>query len=99
MTLTPVPETKKVSGIKLPSTGGGRAEIGNADCSDSVDVGDLLILKAKFGSNDGDSRYQSYADFDGNGSIDVEDFLIFKKNFGKTLDAAPTFDATLCKPQ
>ena len=87
--------TVKVSGLSLG--GGGRAEIGNADCSDSVDVGDLLIMKAAFGASVGDSDYRTYADFDGNGTIDVEDFLILKKNFGKILDAAPSTAPGLCK--
>ena len=85
----------KISGLQLG--GGGRAEIGNPDCSDSVDVGDLLILKAAFGSSTGGDSYKTYSDFDGNGTIDVEDFLILKKNFGKVLDAAPSTDANLCK--
>ena len=85
----------KVSGLSLG--GGGRAEIGNADCSDSVDVGDLLLFKAAFGSSKGGADYKTYADFDGNGTIDVEDFLILKKNFGKVLDAAPAPVPGLCK--
>ena len=85
----------KVSGLSLG--GGGRAEIGNPDCSDSVDVGDLLIFRAAFGSSEGDDDYKTYADFDGNGSVDVEDFLILKQNFGKTLDAAPGALPILCE--
>ena len=88
----------KVPGINLPSPGGGRAEVGNADCSAAIDVGDLMILKSSFGSSVGADNYQPYADFDGNGTVDVEDFLILKKNYGKVLDDAPAFVSNLCKP-
>ena len=88
----------KISGLEI-NPNGGRADIGNPDCSDSVDVGDLLILKAAFSANKGDEDYETFADFNGDGSIDVQDFLIFKKNFGKFLDHAPAFEAGMCKPE
>jgi hypothetical protein len=99
VTVTDDGVAKKVYGVTLPEPGGGRAEIGNPDCNDYVDIDDLSILVSVFGSSMGDGKYQTYADFDGSGFIDLDDYVILKQNIGKTLDAAPAFDATLCKPQ
>jgi hypothetical protein len=91
-------KTARSFGINLPPVGGGRAEIGNPNCDTVVNITDLVLLKPGFGTAVGDTAYKTYLDFDGNGIIDVADFLILKKYFGNELSAAPTPDATLCKP-
>jgi hypothetical protein len=91
-------KTTKAFGLNLPPAGGGRAEIGNPNCDTVVNITDLVMLKPGFGTAEGETGYQTYLDFDGNGIIDVADFLILKKYFGNELDAAPSSDPVLCKP-
>jgi len=92
-------DTAFVNGVSLAMPGGGRAEVGNVNCDSVVNITDLVLLKAGFGAAQGESAYQTYLDFDGNGVIDVADFLVLKNYFGMELDAAPAFDATLCAPR
>ena len=50
-----------------------------------VDFPDFLLFVGKFGSKQGDERYEDRFDLDGNGTIDFSDFLSFASNFGKTV--------------
>jgi hypothetical protein len=90
--------TNRAYGADLPMDGGGRAEVGNPNCDNSVNITDMVLLRKGFGAAEGDSNYRSYLDFNGNGVIDVSDFMIMKKYFGMELDTAPTHDASLCAP-
>lgn len=49
-----------------------------------VDFPDFLLFVGKFGSKQGDERYEDRFDLDGNGAIDFSDFLSFVNNFGQT---------------
>ena len=49
-----------------------------------VDFPDFLLFVGKFGSKQGDERYEDRFDLDGNGAIDFSDFLSFVNDFGKT---------------
>ena len=94
---------KEVRGITLPrdSDMGGAAEIGNANCDDTVDVSDYGILKKAFNSDafTNTANYHLYADFNGDGYVDVSDYGILKKNMGATLSKTPVKDGNpLCKP-
>ena len=48
-----------------------------------VDFPDFLLFVGKFGSKQGDERYEDRFDLDGNGTIDFSDFLSFINDFGK----------------
>ena len=48
-----------------------------------VDFPDFLLFIGKFGSKQGDERYEDRFDLDGNGVIDFSDFLNFVNDFGK----------------
>ena len=48
-----------------------------------VDFPDFLLFVGKFGSKQGDERYEDRFDLDGNGTIDFSDFLSFVNDFGK----------------
>ena len=48
-----------------------------------VDFPDFLLFVSKFGSKQGDERYEDRFDLDGNGAIDFSDFLSFVNDFGK----------------
>ena len=53
------------------------------DQNGAVDFPDFLLFVGKFGSKQGDERYEDRFDLDGNGAIDFPDFLIFVNGFGK----------------
>ena len=48
-----------------------------------VDFPDFLLFIGKFGSKQGDEKYEDRFDLDGNGAIDFSDFLSFVNDFGK----------------
>ena len=48
-----------------------------------VDFPDFLLFVGKFGSKQGDERYEDRFDLDGNGVIGFSDFLNFVNDFGK----------------
>ena len=48
-----------------------------------VDFPDFLLFVGKFGSKQGDEKYEDRFDLDGNGAIDFSDFLSFVNDFGK----------------
>ena len=48
-----------------------------------VDFPDFLLFVGKFGSKQGDERYEDRFDLDGNSVIDFSDFLNFVNDFGK----------------
>lgn len=74
----------KVAMPALPLPGGGKAEVGNANCDTAINMKDFNALKAAFNSNSGDVSYKTYADFNGDGAVNMKDFNILKANFGKT---------------
>ena len=53
------------------------------DQNSVVDFPDFLLFVGKFGSKQGDEKYEDRFDLDGNGAIDFSDFLIFVNDFGK----------------
>ena len=59
------------------------------DASGTVDFPDFLLFVSKFGSRQGDERYEARFDLDGDGEVGFGDFLIFAGSFGKT-EPAPT---------
>ncbi len=50
-----------------------------------VDISDFLLFVEKFGSRQGDGKYEAKYDLDGNGSIGISDFLRFANDFGKAV--------------
>ena len=59
-----------------------------------VGIPDFLEFVEKFGSRQGDEKYDAKYDLDGNGEIGIPDFLIFVDNFGKAVPVrrAPVFE-------
>ena len=49
-----------------------------------VGIPDFLEFVEKFGSRQGDEKYEAKYDLDGNGVIEIPDFLIFVDSFGKS---------------
>ncbi len=56
---------------------------GDANGDGRVDLTDLAIVLAGFGSCSGETTYLAEADFDGNGCIDLTDLGILLSNFGR----------------
>ena len=54
------------------------------DGNGKVDVNDFLLFIAKYGSSQGDGKYEAKYDLDSDGTIGVSDFLAFIKFFGQT---------------
>ena len=54
------------------------------DGSGTVDFTDFLLFVGKFGSRQGDERYEARFDLDGDGEVGFGDFLIFAGSFSKT---------------
>jgi hypothetical protein len=52
------------------------------DDNGATGVSDFLMLKASFGSMEGEPAYDPNADFDGNTAVGVYDFLIFSPEWG-----------------
>jgi len=77
----------KVAPAALPMSGGGKAEVGNANCDAYVNMKDFNVLKAAFNSSSGDSKYKTNADFNGDGIVNMKDFNILKANFSKAFSA------------
>ena len=48
-----------------------------------VGVGDFLLFVARFGSMQGDGKYEAKYDLDGDGQVGVSDFLVFFGFFGQ----------------
>ena len=59
-----------------------------------VGIPDFLEFVEKFGSRQGDEKYEAKYDLDGNGEIGIPDFLVFVDNFGKAVPVrrAPMFE-------
>ncbi len=55
------------------------------DNSGVVDFPDFLLFVAKFGSRQGDEKYDDRFDLDGDGEIGFGDFVNFVANFGKAV--------------
>ena len=49
-----------------------------------VDVDDFLLFIAKYGTNQGDGKYEAKYDLDSDGTIGISDFLAFIGFFGQT---------------
>jgi hypothetical protein len=47
-----------------------------------VNLADLLILAAAFGSEPGDTNWNPACDFNGDGQVDVSDLLMLAENWG-----------------
>ena len=50
-----------------------------------VGVDDFLLFIAKFGTSQGDGKYEAKYDLDGDGQVGVSDFLVFVGFFGQTI--------------
>lgn len=57
---------------------------GDANGDDRVDHRDLLKLVLTYNKNSGDSGYDPWADFNGDGRIDRDDVIVVWQNFGAT---------------
>ncbi len=49
-----------------------------------VGVGDFLLFVARFGTSQGDGKYEAKYDLDGDGQVGVSDFLVFVGFFGQS---------------
>ena len=49
-----------------------------------VGVDDFLLFMAKFGTSQGDGKYEAKYDLDSDGQVGVSDFLVFVDFFGQT---------------
>jgi hypothetical protein len=59
--------------------------IGDVNGDGRVDILDMFIVAAAFGSKPGHPRWNSIADLNEDGRINVMDMVLVAKNFGKTL--------------
>ena len=77
--------TVVASCLRLPLAHTSQSEpLPDFDQNGVVDFPDFLLFVGKFGSKQGDERYEDRFDLDGNGAIDFSDFLSFVNNFGQT---------------
>jgi len=60
----------------------GRLDI---DGSGGIDIADLLITAAAFGSKPGDRNWDQRADLDKNGLVNIVDITLVARDFGKTV--------------
>jgi hypothetical protein len=70
---------------------------GDATCDGSVNLGDLLALKAVFGEVAPWTDPECCSDFDNNGAVNLGDLLILKPNFG-ALGLVPATGIQVCLP-
>ena len=54
-----------------------------------VGIPDFLLFLEKFGSRQGDEKYDAKYDLDGNGEIGIPDFLVFVDLFGQKVPSSP----------
>jgi len=76
------PQTTTIDGsvtVKIGST-----LVGDFDGDCDVDFQDFIALAQKFGSSDGDRRYEASYDLNSDGKINFQDFVTFAQQFGKT---------------
>jgi subtilisin-like proprotein convertase family protein len=59
---------------------------GDANDSNSVNIQDLNILKASYGTSEGQEGYDDRADFNNTRSVNILDLNILKSNYGKAGD-------------
>ena len=59
------------------------ASIPDFDGDGTIGFGDFLLFAEKFGTQQGDGKYQARFDLDSDGSVGFSDFVIFAQNFGK----------------
>ena len=57
---------------------------GDLDDDGDVDLADLQLLLAAYGSITGDPNYKAFADLDNNGTINLSDLQILLSNYGAT---------------
>ncbi|MEW6203258.1 MAG: hypothetical protein AB1546_14865, partial [bacterium] len=89
-----------VSGIDIPKSGGGRKEIGNADCDGEIGYNDLKELKKNYRKNLSDGA-DPWADFNGDGTVGFDDLKILVMNYRMIVYGSETIDKTdpyFCKP-
>ncbi|MEW6201419.1 MAG: hypothetical protein AB1546_05555 [bacterium] len=92
-------ETISASGVDIPKAGGGRKEIGNADCDDEIGFNDLKELKKSYKKNVG-AGADAWADFNCDGTVGFDDLKILKKYYKMKVydsDNIDKSDATFCK--
>lgn len=60
---------------------------GDVNRDNSVNIADFLLLRAAFGSGEGNPNWNPLADLDGNGTVNFADFLRLRGSFGTSGDA------------
>lgn len=56
---------------------------GDVDGDGDVDISDLALLLGAYGSCEGDSNYNAYADFDEDGCVGLMDLSVLLSNYGR----------------
>ncbi len=72
-----------------------RAVTPDFDGDGRVGFSDFLAFAGRFGSRQGDGRYEARYDLDSNGTIGFSDFLIFGGSFGKEVSPPTSGSATM----
>ena len=57
--------------------------IGDLNGDGKVDIKDIAIVAAAFGSFPGHARWDPAADLNGDGKVDIKDIALVASNFGK----------------
>ncbi len=81
VTVEPLPDVNQ-NGIPDECESGGCP--GNVNGDQVVDLSDLTLLLAAFGSSSGDPGYNANADLDASGSVELSDLALLLANFGTT---------------
>jgi len=71
--------TSKVVPVSLTS-----GLIGDVNGDGTVDIFDLVIVSAAFGSNPGEPSWDARADINGDGTVDIFDLVIVSSHFGES---------------
>ena len=79
----------------VPSTGGGGAEIGNANGDGAVNLFDIAEIKPAMGTTSSDTCYRAWADFNLDGNVNLFDFAVLKTYMGTEIDVSGDFDPAL----